>query len=168
MVTDKQPRSRWLGSLLAFLLVATMLAMWQPSQSPAQESLSLGDPPVVTGDTVFLDAGDIVLAADLPTINLGARDDATAYFNTYYRGSAQPGIQWTGNHSTCDAGSTASGFREAVLLRLMYFRAMAGIPSSIGFSDSANAANQQAALMMSRNGQLSHNPSSSWLCYTTA
>ena len=68
--------------------------------------------------------------------------------------------------TTCDAGTTSAAFRDSVLLRLNYFRAMAGVPADVTFSDTYNAKAQQAALMMSVNNQLSHNPPTIWQCYT--
>ena len=53
-----------------------------------------------------------------------------------------------------------------MLLRLNYYRAMAGVPATVTFSDTYNAMDQQAALMMSANGQLSHSPPTTWTCYT--
>jgi hypothetical protein len=52
------------------------------------------------------------------------------------------------------------------MLRINYFRAMAGIPANVQFSDEYNRKAQQAALMMSVNRKLSHGPSSDWDCYT--
>ncbi len=45
---------------------------------------------------------------------------------------------------------------------------MAGIASTVTFSADYNAENQQAALMMSANGQLSHTPPSDWTFFTSA
>jgi hypothetical protein len=73
---------------------------------------------------------------------------------------------WTGDHNSCAAGSTAAEFQEAVLRRINYFRAMAGVPAIEGFLAEYNAKAQAAALMMSANDMLSHSPDSSWLCYT--
>jgi hypothetical protein len=53
-----------------------------------------------------------------------------------------------------------------VALRVNYFRAMAGVPAQIALSDAYNAKAQQAALMMSVNNQLSHDPPATWQCYT--
>ncbi len=43
---------------------------------------------------------------------------------------------------------------------------MAGVPAQVTFADTNSAKNQQAALMMSVNGQLNHNPPSTWTCYS--
>jgi Cysteine-rich secretory protein family len=69
----------------------------------------------------------------------------------------------------CNAGDTSSTFKEAVIRRINYYRAMAGLPNVTWTSDSSKAANAQAAaLMMAANGQLSHGPPNSWKCYSDA
>ena len=52
-----------------------------------------------------------------------------------------------------------------MLLRLNYFRAMAGVPATVTFSDTYNAMDQRAALMVSANAQVSHSPPTTWTCY---
>jgi hypothetical protein len=75
-------------------------------------------------------------------------------------------MQWTGNIQNCNAGTTSLAYRQAVINRVNYFRNMAGIPS-VTLSTQSNVNQQNAALMMSANGQLSHSPPSSWTCYTS-
>ena len=70
--------------------------------------------------------------------------------------------------SSCNAGTTSAAFKAAVIDRVAFYRAMAGVPSSIGLAATYSTANQQAALMFSRNNQLSHTPPSSWACYSAA
>jgi hypothetical protein len=94
------------------------------------------------------------------------REDSRAFFITYYQNAAAPAIGWTGNRASCNAGTTSAAFKAAVLLRINYFRAMAGVPAQIMLSDTYNAKAQQAALMMSVNNQLSHDPPATWTCYT--
>jgi hypothetical protein len=100
------------------------------------------------------------------TVNPANREASRAFFNTYYLGAPTPPIDWSGNRATCDAGTTSQAFRDAVLQRVNYFRAMAGVPAQVALSDAYNVPTQQAALMMSANNQLSHSPSPSWQCYT--
>lgn len=94
------------------------------------------------------------------------RQESLTFFNQSYLSSEGIPINWTGNHGTCDAGSTDPNFRNAVLRRINYFRAMAGVPADVAFSDESNRKAQAAALMMSVNRQLSHTPPSSWICYS--
>jgi hypothetical protein len=73
---------------------------------------------------------------------------------------------WTGSHATCDEGSTSQEFRDSVLQRINYFRAMAGVPADVHFEDDFNRKAQKAALMFSANGKLTHDPDSTWPCYS--
>jgi hypothetical protein len=102
----------------------------------------------------------------MPWIDPSNRQVSLDYFNQVYRASEGVPIEWTGSHVGCNAGETSPAFRNAVQLRINYFRAMAGVPATILLSDEYNRKAQQAALMMSVNGQLSHNPPPSWLCYS--
>ncbi len=54
-----------------------------------------------------------------------------------------------------------------MLRRINFYRAMAGIPANITFTDEYNRKAQQAALMMSANGDRSHTPPPNWQCSTT-
>ena len=105
------------------------------------------------------------LESGLAPVNPSNREASRLFYATNYLAPDSP-IAWTGNRATCDAGATASGFQDAVLLRLNYFRAMAGVPATVTFGGTYNGKDQKAALMMSANGQLSHNPPTTWTCYT--
>ncbi len=152
--------------VIVLLLMAPLLTVVPAPRTAAQDGGYLGEAPFYTSDAWVVDAGEAVFAADLPTVNPANRAASVAYFNSYYRGQGMPAISWTGNHPSCNAGTTSAAFKDDVLLRLMYFRGMAGVPTTIGFSSTANAKNQQAALLMSANGSLSHNPPSDWACWT--
>jgi hypothetical protein len=105
-------------------------------------------------------------ASPPPWIDPSNREASLNYFNQAYRASEGAAVGWTGSHAGCIAGETAAAFRQAIQLRINYFRAMAGAPAVVQLDDVYSAKAQQAALMMSANGQLSHNPPPSWLCYT--
>jgi len=99
-------------------------------------------------------------------VNTQNRQDSLNFFNQIYLSSEGIPVNWTGNHGACDPGSTDMNFRDAVLRRINYFRAMAGVPADVTLSDESNRKAQAAALMMSVNRQSSHNPPSSWICYS--
>ena len=99
--------------------------------------------------------------------NPGSRVSAVNLFNTAYLGSQGVPTGWNGNVSGCDPGVTTQAFRDSVLLRLNYFRKMAGIPPVTDFNGAYNTQDQAAALMMAANHSLNHTPPSSWTCYTT-
>ena len=95
-----------------------------------------------------------------------SRELSRNFFNALYPASENIPFAWTGDLATCSAGTTAELFKEAVQLRVNYFRAMAGVPAAISFSRIYSVKNQQSAQMMSANNSLSHSPPSSWSCYT--
>jgi len=101
-----------------------------------------------------------------PSVNQ-QRQDALNFYLQQYLSSEGVAHNWTGNHSTCNAGDTSQAFRDAVLRRINYFRAMAGVPDKVTFSSEYRRKAQAAALMMSVNRQLSHSPTPDWLCYSS-
>ncbi|MFA5265919.1 MAG: CAP domain-containing protein [Opitutaceae bacterium] len=116
------------------------------------------------------------VAADVVpfSVNLTSRAEARAFTNAIYPVSDNVPIGWTGTLSgtpgvsaTGQAGTTSSAFKDAVMVRINWFRAMAGVPASITFNDTYSSKAQEAALMMSANNALSHYPPGSWLLYTS-
>jgi uncharacterized protein YkwD len=73
---------------------------------------------------------------------------------------------WTGSIASCDPGTVSQGFRDATLARINYFRAMAGVPSTISFTAANNTKAQAAALIMSAQNDLSHEPPANWACWS--
>lgn len=73
---------------------------------------------------------------------------------------------WTGDVGTCNAGALSEEGRARALKILNLYRHIADLPAVM--DDSArNAQAQECALLMHANTQLSHNPTSSWKCYST-
>lgn len=99
-------------------------------------------------------------------VNPAQREESRNFYNSVYQASENVPISWTGSLVTGNAGTTSQAFKDAVLLRVNYFRAMAGVPSSTTFSAENSAKAQQAALMMSANKTLSHTPPATWTFYT--
>lgn len=97
-----------------------------------------------------------------------ARDAALADYNANYLGSAVSNPGWTGSTGTCTAGTVSQATHNAVIKRINYFRRMVGLNDHCTLDTTLFAQEQQTALIMSANGQLSHNPPSSWLCWTQA
>jgi hypothetical protein len=103
-----------------------------------------------------------------PWINTANRSEVRAFYLTQYLASEGVDSGWTGNHASCYPGATSEAFRQAIVLRINFFRSMAGIPAIAGLDPVYSSKAQAAALMMSVNRALSHNPPSSWDCYSEA
>ena len=108
------------------------------------------------GAVVAASGSDIVSAASVPAVDISSRSASANFYFSYYTG--QPAIGWTGSQASCTAGTTSAAFKAAVIDRIAFYRAMAGVSSSIGLAADSSTADQQAALMFSRNNQLSHTP----------
>lgn len=99
-------------------------------------------------------------------VDVQDRQTSLNFFNQVYRASEGVAAGWTGQHASCSAGRTSAAFQEAVLLRINYFRAMAGVPGNVTLSDEYTRKAQKAALMMSVNRDLNHSPPQGWTCYS--
>ena len=64
------------------------------------------------------------------------------------------------------AGTTSATFKDDVRRRINFYRALVALPADITFDATKSGKCQEAALMMARNGQLSHTPPPNWLYYT--
>jgi hypothetical protein len=74
-------------------------------------------------------------------------------------------IRWSGNNKVCTAGRPSGKAQMATLESLNFVRAMAGL-APITFKQRLSARAQKAALIMSANQSLSHDPPRSWRCWT--
>lgn len=138
----------------------------------------LGEAPVYTGLQPYHIPDDVVpgshyaarMEAGMSTggwaIDASNRQLVRGFYNSVYNASKDTPINWTGSQSTCTPGDTDANFKNAVLARINYYRAMVGVPAVITFNNTFNAKAQQAALMMSANNALSHYPPNTWNCYT--
>jgi hypothetical protein len=106
-------------------------------------------------------------APTIPSTN-PARDAALADYNSNYLGSEVISLGWTGNASTCTAGTLPQSTHDAVIKRINYFRKLVGLNSNCTLDASLFGQEQEAALMMTANNQLNHAPPSTWTCYTSA
>lgn len=103
-------------------------------------------------------------AADGPvagfTVNIANRNDVLSLYHLVYMASENFDAThgWTGDVDACVAGTTSNDLKEDVRRRVNYFRAMAGLSSTITFDATKNGKAQEAALIMSRQDDLSHNP----------
>ncbi len=174
-------------NLCKLLLTTWMVCFLSIATLGMGQNATIGAPPSTASDAVKSTQPDIRTQFDDPfppasswvylplirrdqiglSVNIQNREDSLNFFLNQYLLSENPAINWTGNRSTCDPGTTGQDFRDAVLRRINYFRAMAGVPANVTFSNDYNRLSQAAALMMSVNGQLNHSPPTSWTCYST-
>src|SRR5215218_199621 len=109
--------------LAVWLVTASLLAL-PAGPAIAQDGATLGDAPYLEDGMVIAASGDdIVQAAAVPAVDIASRAAAAAFFFSYY--TAQPAIGWTGSQATCNAGTTSSAFKAAVIDRIAFYRAMA-------------------------------------------
>jgi uncharacterized protein YkwD len=99
-------------------------------------------------------------------VDAASREQVRLFHQTVYVASEGVEMAWTGDGDSCQAGTISSEFHDAVLRRINYFRALAGVPAGVALDATFNAKAQEAALMMSVNDALNHFPPVSWSCYT--
>ena len=113
-----------------------------------------------------------ILPAAAPlTVNPRSREEVRQFYRTIYSASENIPLGWTGSYTgstaVAAAGTTSAAFKDAALLRINFFRAMAGVPAGITLNPSYSAKNQQTALMMSVNRELRHTGiPTAWTYYT--
>lgn len=73
---------------------------------------------------------------------------------------------WTAGSTMCDAGTMSTAAIDDVLRRINMYRWLAGHPP-VGHDAARHAEMMECAHMMSVNGALSHEPPTSWTCYTS-
>ena len=102
----------------------------------------------------------------LSGVNRNDRAAVARYYQKYYKKSSDVPNGWSGSVQGCRVGGNSRAYVQATLDRLNYFRAMAGLPADVKFKSEFNARALEAALMMTANRSLSHNPPTTWKCYT--
>lgn len=100
------------------------------------------------------------------SIDISTRASSQQFYFDQYMPSEGVAIGWTGNNTNCHAGDTSAAHKNAMQRRVNYFRSMAGIPIEIQFDDEFNRLAQEAAALMSANNSLSHDPPTSWNCWS--
>lgn len=138
----------------SLLLLVPLLAGWTPNIGEAPS----GAPGAVATSVRSWKTG---ISVD-PT----ARESSRTFFRALYQASEGSVSNWNGNVPAGVAGTTQQSFREAIALRVNWFRAMAGVPSDVSFKPEYDQKAQKAALIMAANGTLSHYPEKSWKHYS--
>ena len=137
----------------------------QAAEPPAE--VILGEPPRAPKDVSGLPKGTINWSVTGGfSVNAYSREQVRSFYNAVYPTSDDIPMQTTANVATCTPGTNSTAYKEAVLRRINWFRAMAGVPASVSLNPTFSARDQDAAVIMSANNALSHFPPSSWSCFT--
>ncbi|RNL62964.1 CAP domain-containing protein [Nocardioides marmoriginsengisoli] len=113
-------------------------------------------------------AGTTVTARWSGAVNTTSRDAVNAAYWAQYAPKQLLNIDWLlGSLLGCLPGLTSASTNAATLSSLNFVRSLAGL-APVTFSRTLNDSAQKAALIMAANGNLSHNPSSSWKCWSSA
>lgn len=133
----------------------------------ARAELVLGEPPVAPIDVSGLPRQTEKVVSNGFTVNIASREQVRSFYNAVYMASEGVPMGSTADTANCVAGTTAADWKDAVLRRINWYRAMAGIPATVTLNATFSAKDQAAALMMSRNNTLDHYPTTSWLCWSS-
>jgi hypothetical protein len=149
---------------LLFSLLVVLIMPTQPAQSSQANNLQRSNQ-ATTSTQLYL---PLMLNDPMDLeVDTQSRQESKSFFSDYYLASQGAAMDWNGDHAVCNPGKTAYAFRHAVRMRINYLRAMTGVPGTIFLSPEYNRKAQQAALMMSVNNILTHNPDPKiMLCYT--
>lgn len=150
--------------LCLLILTASIFASTVPAR--ADDGTPSYPPPRIPAEPAYDVHAAQAPSASALSVDLGSRSEALSFFRAVYLASDNTPIEWSGNHANCNPGQTSAYYRESILRRINFFRAMAGVPAGVELSQEYNSAAQEAALMMSVNSNLSHSPGDNWTCYT--
>src|SRR6185295_1400074 len=114
---------------------------------------------------VFAPPADAIATGPF-TVTMSNRESVRQLFYSAHEAGNGVAPGWTGSIDSCTPGTVTQAFRDATLARINYFRAMAGVPSNISFTAANNTKAQAAALIMSAQNDLSHEPPNNWACWS--
>jgi hypothetical protein len=123
---------------------------------------------VVAGLLLAAGLGRALPAAAVVVIDPASRASVVAAYEHVYLPQAIVVPDWTGDVSDCLAGVTGLAYVEATIERVNFYRALSGLPGTVIADVAREPAAQAAALMMSANDDLDHDPPPDWLCWTQA
>ena len=146
--------------------------LWFFGESPRLSAqLPLGDAPRPPADVSGLPGRGPQprLVTGGLNVNNSSREQVREFYNAVYEASAGVPMGSTAITSECVPGTNAPAFLNATLLRINWFRTMAGVPAAVTFDAGEGAQDQAAAVMMSAQGELQHVGTwTNWVCYTVA
>jgi len=150
------------------LRTAGVFILTQVLLSHGLTETQLGEPPKPPASVDGLPRVRYRIQQSTPTfsVDTSSREQVRNFYNAVYIASESVPMNSTADQANCFPGTNASAYYEATFTRINWFRAMAGVPPITQFDPTYCRKNQQAALVMSANGALSHYPPSDWSCWT--
>jgi hypothetical protein len=146
------------------LVSALFLRAQEPTLNHHEEQL--GDPPLRAGAVLAPSAKSHALTFT-NVLRITNRETARQFYNLVFMASEGVPMQWSGSYAGSGTpGTNSTEYLNAVLRRVNYYRAMAGIPAWVTFSNEYSRKAQAAALMMGGNNKLDHFPTNTWSYYT--
>jgi hypothetical protein len=147
-----------------------VLGLMLASQWPAAAVPTLGDPPNAPADLAGLPGGGArprIVTGGL-SVDTTSREQVREFYNSIYTASSDVAMNTTAETDSCVPGTNSPLYVDATLLRINWFRALAGLPASISFDPTECTEDQAAAVMMSEHGALQHSGSwTGWDCFST-
>lgn len=105
-------------------------------------------------------------------VDVSSREDVRRFYQTVYRAADGIAPGWTGGDlATCTPGTLSAPYLDATVSRVNWFRAMAGVSSTITFTAEKNALAQAAGVLQATRpagAQIDHNPPATWRCFSAA
>ncbi len=141
-----------------------------PAMMPGLPAVRLGDAPRAPDRTDSLNvrnsAPRLLSTTGGFSVNTASREAVRNFFRGVFGTSDGVPLDSTADVANCVAGNTSSSYQEAVLRRINWYRAMAGVPADVSLDPANHWKCQETALMMSAENGLSHFPPIEWACYT--
>ena len=154
-----------------FLRFSLGLALMMGALQSAPAQPTLGDAPLPPRDVSGLPGGGPrpAFVTGNISVNTSSREQTREFYNAVYLASAGVAMNSTAVTADCFPGTNCTTFNDATLLRVNWFRAMAGLPAGVTFAADESTEDQSAALMMSENNKLQHTGDwTGWGCFSTA
>jgi uncharacterized protein YkwD len=104
-------------------------------------------------------------AAAAGSVDALDRDSVIRGFNDTWLPTLNVPFSWTGSVDQCIPGSPSGEVRAAVLTQINYVRDQAGV-GPVSLAGTPNTVAQAAALIMDANDANSHQPPTSWKCWS--
>jgi uncharacterized protein YkwD len=151
-----RPRSTLVLAFVAAAAVALGSASASIGQTAASDSPRAGS---------HADGSDARAEGIRGAIDTGKRGAVNRAYRSRMAANLKTPIGWTGSNHPCRAGQMSAKAMRATLESINFVRALGGV-APVSFAKRLNGPAQKAALIMSANGSLSHDPPSNWACWT--